>query len=109
MGHAAPSFMGVAHCHGFGNNQLIRLNSEGQLAVGERCVDADGLGIKLIFCRLGTVDGPWQYDEQNHVLLHKRIGKCAALHPQNNQLTLLPCDPINNYQKWQFKEITPKW
>ncbi|KAK7069252.1 N-acetylgalactosaminyltransferase 7 [Halocaridina rubra] len=109
LGHAAPSLMGVAHCHGFGNNQLVRLNSEGQLGIGERCVDADGQGIKLIFCRLGTVDGPWQYDEQNHVLLHKRLGKCAALHPQNNQLALLPCDPVNNYQKWQFKQIVPKW
>ncbi|XP_071524231.1 N-acetylgalactosaminyltransferase 7 isoform X4 [Panulirus ornatus] len=109
MGHAAPSLMGVAHCHGFGNNQLIRLNGEGQLGVGERCIDADGQGIKLIFCHLGSVDGPWQYDEQNHVMLHKRMGKCAALHPQNNQLTLLPCDPVNNYQKWTFKQITPKW
>ena len=43
--------------------QLIRLNSEGQLGVGERCIDADNQGIKMIFCRLGTVDGPWQYDE----------------------------------------------
>ncbi|XP_050717980.1 N-acetylgalactosaminyltransferase 7-like isoform X2 [Eriocheir sinensis] len=109
MGHSAPSFMGVAHCHGFGNNQLIRLNMEGQLGVGERCIDADSQGIKLIFCRLGTVDGPWQYDEQNHVMLHKRLGKCVALHPQTYQLSLMPCDPINNYQKWTFKQITPKW
>ncbi|XP_045127026.1 N-acetylgalactosaminyltransferase 7-like isoform X2 [Portunus trituberculatus] len=109
MGHSAPSFMGVAHCHGFGNNQLIRLNAEGQLGVGERCIDADGQGIKLIFCRLGTVDGPWQYDEQNHVLLHKRIGKCVALHPQTYQLSLMPCDPINNYQKWTFNQFVPKW
>ncbi|KAG0718492.1 N-acetylgalactosaminyltransferase 7 [Chionoecetes opilio] len=110
MGHSAPSFMGVAHCHGFGNNQLIRLNAQGQLGVGERCIDADGQGIKLVFCRIGTVDGPWQYDEkQNHVMLHKRIGKCVALHPQTFQLSLMPCDPINNYQKWTFKKITPKW
>merc|ERR550519_1416685 len=53
MGHPAPGLMGVSHCHGFGNNQLIRLNAEGQLAVGERCIDADTQGIKLIFCRLG--------------------------------------------------------
>lgn len=43
--------------------QLIRLNAKGQLGVGERCVEADGQGVKLAFCRLGTVDGPWQYDE----------------------------------------------
>lgn len=43
--------------------QLIRLNEKGQLGVGERCIEADGQGIKLAFCRLGTVDGPWEYDE----------------------------------------------
>jgi len=33
------------------------------LGVGERCIEADGQGIKYSFCRLGTADGPWQYDE----------------------------------------------
>ena len=51
------------------------MNSEGQLAVGERCVDADGQGIKLIFCRLGTVDGPWQYDEVSDTCMNRlRLG-----------------------------------
>ncbi|XP_018027384.1 N-acetylgalactosaminyltransferase 7 isoform X1 [Hyalella azteca] len=109
MGHPAPNLMGVSQCHGFGNNQLVRLNSAGQLGVGERCVDADAQGIKLIFCRLGTVDGPWIYDEDTHVLKHKRFNKCVSLHPSSNQLQLLPCDPINNYQKWTFKQITPNW
>ncbi|XP_064096978.1 N-acetylgalactosaminyltransferase 7-like [Macrobrachium nipponense] len=66
-GKDAPALLETYPCLGDilggDTSQLIRLNSEGQLAVGERCVDADGLGIKLIFCRLGTVDGPWQYDE----------------------------------------------
>lgn len=43
--------------------QLMRLNAKGQLGVGERCIEADAQGIKLVFCRLGTVDGPWEYDE----------------------------------------------
>ena len=43
--------------------QLVRLNAAGQLGVGERCVDADSQGVKLIYCRMGTVDGPWEYDE----------------------------------------------
>ena len=43
--------------------QLFRLNSAGQLGVGERCVNADSQGVKLVVCRLGTVDGPWEYDE----------------------------------------------
>lgn len=41
----------------------MRLNAKGQLGVGERCVEADGQGVKYAFCRLGTADGPWQYDE----------------------------------------------
>jgi len=41
----------------------MRLNAAGQLGVGERCIDADSQGVKLIVCRLGTVDGPWLYDE----------------------------------------------
>lgn len=45
--------------------QLMRLNAKGQLGVGERCVNADTQGVKLVFCKLGTVDGPWEYDEVN--------------------------------------------
>ncbi len=48
--------------------QLFRLNAAGQLGVGERCVNADSQGVKLVVCRLGTVDGPWQYDE---------VGSCS--------------------------------
>jgi len=53
LGKQPPSLIGVQHCHGFGNNQLIRLNAAGQLGVGERCIEADSQGIKLAFCRLG--------------------------------------------------------
>lgn len=58
------------HCHHQGGNQLFRLNLRGQLASGERCVDGlggkDKHGRMAVFarpCRLGTVDGPWRYDE----------------------------------------------
>nr|CAD7403158.1 unnamed protein product [Timema poppensis] len=109
MGHGAPTYMGTAHCHGFGNNQLMRLNSKGQLGVGERCIEADSQGLKLVFCRLGTVDGPWQYDETTQTLYHQTHKKCVALHPQTAQLSLMPCDTVNSYQHWVFKEIHPKW
>ena len=69
MGQPAPTNMGVSPCHGYGNNQLLRLNSAGQLAVGERCVEADSHSVKLAFCRLGTVDGHWQYSEVGTELL----------------------------------------
>ena len=95
MGHGPPSLMGISHCHGFGNNQvmihllhrqtilhildkpsfcdfqLFRLNTAGQLGVGERCVNADSQGVKLVVCRLGSVDGPWEYDEVNKIWLLK--------------------------------------
>ncbi|XP_022920157.1 N-acetylgalactosaminyltransferase 7 [Onthophagus taurus] len=109
LGHGPPSYMSITHCHGFGNNQLIRLNAKGQLGVGERCIEADSQGIKLTFCRMGTVDGPWSYDENSFVLLHRVHKKCMALHPQTAHLSLMPCDINNTYQQWKFKEIQPKW
>ncbi|XP_019876718.1 N-acetylgalactosaminyltransferase 7 isoform X1 [Aethina tumida] len=109
LGHAPPSLMAIQHCHGYGNNQLMRLNAKGQLGVGERCIEADGQGIKLAFCRLGTVDGPWMYDESSKTLLHRVHRKCMALHPQTSHLYLMPCDFNNAYQHWTFKEVRPKY
>ncbi|XP_011156247.1 N-acetylgalactosaminyltransferase 7 [Solenopsis invicta] len=109
MGHAPPSLMATSHCHGFGNNQLIRLNAKGQLGVGERCIEADGQGVKYAFCRLGTADGPWQYDEKTKTLLHRVHKKCMALHPQTQQLSLMPCDINNTYQQWSFHQVHPRW
>lgn len=51
--------------------QLVRLNAQGQIGIGERCVDADKSSVKLIFCPLGKVDGPWDHDE---VSLWEQIG-----------------------------------
>ncbi|XP_046739825.1 N-acetylgalactosaminyltransferase 7 [Diprion similis] len=109
MGHPPPNLMGTSHCHGFGNNQLIRLNAKGQLGVGERCIEADGQGVKLAFCRLGTVDGPWQYDEKTKTLMHRVHKKCMALHPQTQHLSLMPCDVNNTYQQWTFHQMHPRW
>ncbi|CAG9857325.1 unnamed protein product [Phyllotreta striolata] len=109
QGQAPPSLMAVQHCHGFGNNQLMRLNAKGQLGVGERCIEADSQGVKLTFCRLGTADGPWVYDDNSYTLLHRVHRKCMALHPQTMHLSLMPCDINNAYQQWLFKKIKPKW
>ncbi|XP_043286848.1 N-acetylgalactosaminyltransferase 7 isoform X2 [Venturia canescens] len=109
MGNSPPRLMATSRCHGSGNNQLMRLNEKGQLGVGERCVDADTQGIKLTFCHLGTVNGPWQYDEKTKTLLHRVHKKCMALHPQTHQLSLLPCDVKNTYHKWTFHPIQPRW
>ncbi|XP_073833113.1 N-acetylgalactosaminyltransferase 7 [Musca autumnalis] len=109
MGHQPPAIMGLSHCHGGGNNQLIRLNAAGQLGVGERCVEADRQGIKLAVCRLGTTDGPWSYDENTKHLLHRAHRKCVAVHPTTQQLFLAHCDPQDGYQQWYFKPIKPNY
>ncbi|XP_023710321.1 N-acetylgalactosaminyltransferase 7 isoform X1 [Cryptotermes secundus] len=113
LGQDAPAFISVYECMGDNNNgdlsQLIRLNAKGQLGVGERCIEADTQGIKLVFCRLGTVDGPWEYDETSRTLFHRVHKKCVALHPQTSHLSLMPCDTVNTYQQWTFKELQPKY
>uniref|UniRef100_A0A224XKM4 Polypeptide N-acetylgalactosaminyltransferase n=1 Tax=Panstrongylus lignarius TaxID=156445 RepID=A0A224XKM4_9HEMI len=109
MGQPAPTVMGMSHCHGQGNNQLLRLNAKGQLGAGERCIDADGQGIKMVFCRLGSVNGPWQYDEKTRVMYHQRKHKCIAVSPQTFHISLMSCDPVNTYQQWIFKEMHPNW
>ncbi len=45
------------------NVQMYRLNADGQISVGERCVDSqDGVGITIIYCPVKP-SGPWRYDE----------------------------------------------
>uniref|UniRef100_A0A1A9ZP58 Polypeptide N-acetylgalactosaminyltransferase n=1 Tax=Glossina pallidipes TaxID=7398 RepID=A0A1A9ZP58_GLOPL len=105
MGNQPPALMGLSHCHGSGNHQLIRLNAAGQLGVGERCIEGDRQGIKLAVCRLGTVDGPWSYNEQSKHLLHRGQKKCMSLHPVTQQLFLAYCDTNDAYQEWKFKTI----
>lgn len=109
MGNSPPRVIGVSHCHGLGSNQLFRLNAEGQLGVGERCIDADTESIKLVYCSLGTVDGPWKYDEKTHMLQHKLHKKCVELLPQNSQLKLAMCDDGNDNMKWKFAEVHPHY
>ncbi|XP_050423671.1 N-acetylgalactosaminyltransferase 7 [Adelges cooleyi] len=108
-GRQPPSLIGLELCHGQGNNQLFRLNAKGQLGVGERCVNADRQGVKLIVCSLGTVDGPWQYESSNKLLHHTRTKKCLSVHPSSPQVMLTPCDTNNANQQWVFKPIIPNW
>jgi len=116
MGRPAPTKMGLSGCHGFGNNQvrsnkrqLIRLNAKGQIGIGERCVDADKSSVKLIYCPLGKVDGPWEYDEGTSTLKHKSQGKCLAVHPTSNQLILRECDAGNTYHQWVWEKLKSRY
>lgn len=109
MGSAPPKVVSVSHCHGLGSNQLFRLNAEGQLGVGERCIDGDSDSVKLVFCSLGTVHGPWQYDDNSKTLFHKLHKKCVTFLSNGNQLKLVPCSDDDANMKWNFHEIHPKY
>jgi len=109
LGRPAPTKMGVSGCHGYGNNQLARLNAAGQIGIGERCVEADKSSVKLIYCPLGKVDGPWEYDEVTGTMKHKNLGKCIAVHPTSNQLIIRDCEPSNTYHQWAWKKLKSRY
>ena len=41
FGRHPPEAAGASGCHGFGGNQLLRLNTKGQLTSGEWCINAE--------------------------------------------------------------------
>ncbi|VDN54632.1 unnamed protein product [Dracunculus medinensis] len=63
MGRSIPAKVGVSPCHGFGGQQLIRLNVKGQLAQGEWCIMPEDESLIASHCRKGTVHGPFKYDK----------------------------------------------
>lgn len=105
MGRAAPTVMGVSGCHGYGNNQLARLNSEGQLSIGERCVESSGQLVQLRFCQLGTVNGPWRFDENSGQMLHTRSDQCLAIDASSRQLRMAECDERDVYRQWKWGKL----
>ena len=103
--------MSSSGCHGFGGNQLFRLNTEGQLTSGEWCteVDKDGRGVTVAWCRFGDNSGPWEYREGEQQMYHRPSGNCLALEPESSRPIMRPCDRNNAYHKWVWKEVTPYW
>ncbi|OQV13238.1 N-acetylgalactosaminyltransferase 7 [Hypsibius exemplaris] len=108
FGRSNPSKIGVSGCHGWGGNQFFRLNTEGQLGFGERCVDVDGNN-QLLFqnCPKARVDGPWELESDTHLFKHKKKNLCAE-RTDKDELWLRPCDATKKEQAWEFKEIHPK-
>jgi len=105
LGRSAPAAMGVSACHGHG--MQMRLNAKGQLGIGERCVDANSSGVKLIFCPEASVSGPWSYDEESQMLVHRRGNRCLAV--RGDSLALMKCDAGEESHKWVFKDTKPSW
>ena len=115
----------------------MRLNTKGQLTTGEWCNDKDNSGQALTvqWCQMGTVNGPWQYDPQQKMMLHTGINKCLGLEPESGRPILRACDNHRTgmillynhiiglkveiltliisfpdaYYKWEFRQIKPYW
>ena len=110
FGRHPPESVGASMCHGYGGNQLIRLNTKGQMTSGEWCLHAEGKDkIVVAWCKAGSVDGNWQYDEESRHMKHTRLNKCLGIHPENQQLILRDCNENNTYFKWTWKTLTPHW
>lgn len=101
-----PHKVAVNGCHKSGGNQLFRLNLEGQLGVGERCIDVKNGVMTLIYCKLGTVDGPWTYEEDTRRIKHKKLNQCLEYLTDEDSLKMSRCND-NDSQQWQFQTIKP--
>lgn len=96
--------IGVSHCHHFGGNQMYRLNTKGQIGVGERCIEApSGDTLHMSFCDTQPV-GPWQWDENTGLIQHRNHEKCVEA-GNDNRLHLQPCDTDKESQRWEINEI----
>ena len=84
-----------------GHDEVIRLNTAGQLGLGERCLlpvwDSEGLQLRVEVCPLGSVSGPWSYSEED-LTVRCRVGKeelCVEMRGPGGLLTLAQCHQVN--------------
>jgi polypeptide N-acetylgalactosaminyltransferase len=110
FGRHPPESAGVGGCHGFGGNQLFRLNTEGQLTSGEWCLKAErGDRVTVAWCEMGTTDGPWEYMDESKQLRHRDAKTCLSVHPESQKLIMRECNDNNTYHKWTWNKVTPYW
>lgn len=110
FGRHPPEAAGVSGCHGFGGNQMFRLNTEGQLTSGEWCLKAEkGDKVSVAWCVMSSVNGPWVFKDETHQMYHKDLDRCLAVHPENQSLLTRDCNDNDLFQKWAWKELKPYW
>uniref|UniRef100_A0A915K183 Polypeptide N-acetylgalactosaminyltransferase n=1 Tax=Romanomermis culicivorax TaxID=13658 RepID=A0A915K183_ROMCU len=128
MGQPIPGTLGVSGCHGYGGNQacnkiklenrnrnhglenlktetLYRVNTEGQMSTGEWCITAVGSRLQTGRCRMGSINGYWEYRKETQQLYHKKKDKCLNVDSSNEILNLANCDTNNEYQKFRWKQL----
>ncbi|MCP9264679.1 N-acetylgalactosaminyltransferase 7 [Dirofilaria immitis] len=96
MGRPVPGIVGATSCHGYGGNQLIKLNKEGQLTQGEWCITPMDRNLITKHCVKGTVDGPFTYSEKSEQIMINDLCLTAAKSVSSSILSMEKCT--------QFKE-----
>lgn len=87
--------------------QMFRLNTKGQIGVGERCIKATGgTTLHLHFCDVQPT-GPWSWDETLGMIREQSHNKCVEAMP-DGKLMLQQCVPGKTSQKWEINE-TYSW
>ncbi|TKR70554.1 hypothetical protein L596_022565 [Steinernema carpocapsae] len=107
MGQPIPGTVGATPCHGYGGNQLMRLNKKGQLTQGEWCLTAYGNRLRSNHCQKGTVDGNFKYDKGTQQIINTADNTCLTADESmsSSTLKLLTCDDQDDKQKWKWREI----
>ncbi|KAK7866787.1 hypothetical protein R5R35_008769 [Gryllus longicercus] len=86
-----------------------RLNSKGQLALDDQCVDIVENNLRSLPCPIGTVEGPWEYKEEARTLFHRKHEKCISLDLESKLVLPSSCNNGNVYQKWEFEDPEQVW
>jgi len=77
-------------------------NTDGQLASGERCLEAHGGHVQVKVCPTKP-SGDWEYMEDTHQMRDKLSGKCAAKPSGgDNAIDMQTCDTSKKSQKFIF-------
>ncbi|CAI4223359.1 unnamed protein product [Auanema sp. JU1783] len=99
-----PGPLGATGCHGYGGNQLLRLNMDGQLSQGEWCLSPHSGGVQANHCQKGSVSGPWMYDDNTSQIMTK-ARQCLTIKPRTHDIKLERCDAESLFQKFIWKEF----
>lgn len=102
---APPQTVHMSKCHGLAGNQLFRLNEQGLLSVGERCIEGSQAKISLQYCKLGKVDGPWRM--QGTRVIHKTRSLCLTYKDSRLHLDKCSANLDQANQQWEWKKIRP--
>lgn len=88
-----------------GRDEVIRLDTAGQLGLGERCLvpvreEGEMIEISVSVCPLGEVGGPWRYSQQDLTLTYSLSYQdqdqelCVEMRGMGGLLTLAKCDQV---------------